>query len=379
MKIKLKKQCFFIFLFFPLFLWGQGAIPPTGGTATGTTVGQSNDCTIRSTEDYYYEFTPIANECGNFDYTISLCNTTSGWDSYMYLYETNLCNGANLVSDNDDNCGLLSEISYSFTPGLTYYILLEGFNAPGAYQLDVFPTSSPPVLSGDYYLLGDASAQVADDCYILTQDNSTQTSCIWGNSTFNFAQAFSTEFTINLGSNDGGADGMALVFHNDPNGNCACGTGGESLAYGGSNAINNSLIFEIDTYINTEDRDDFSFPCISGTCSDPDHSAIHINGVWQNPVFDAEPLMDGAIEYDIENGMDHLLLVSWDGTSINFSITNMSQTQTYVSLSYAFDPLTLFGTNTPLFGFTGSTGLFTNEQRICFPETCTSLLQFIKK
>lgn len=366
------------FCIFPLFLLGQGTIPPGGGSVTGSTVGQGNDCAQRSTADYYYSFTPELDACGGATYTVSTCSTPILWDSFLYLYDGIDCTTSSILASNDDACTTLSEFTYAFTPGVTYYIYVEGFNSDGNYTLDVFPSASPPTPSGDLWLLGEATASAEPGCYDLTQDAIAQTSCIWQNTSSDFSTPFAESFTINLGSNDAGADGMTLVYQGDPLGNCACGTGGESLSYGGAGAITNSLIFEVDTYINTEDRDDFSFPCVSGSCSDPDHSAIHINGIWQNPVFDAVPLMDGAVEYDIENGIDHLLIVNWDGTTITFSITNLAQSTTYVSLSYAFDPLVLFGTNTPLNGFTASTGGLTNLQSVCIEPSCLGSPQFIK-
>jgi len=374
------KAIVLVFAIFPLYVFGQGSIPPAGGSVAGTTIGQGNDCNAETTSDYYYAFTPEADECGTATYTVSLCNSTSGWDSYLYLYDGIDCGTSIQLASNDDACSTYSEITYAFTAGVTYYIHVEGYSSDGAFQLDVFPASAAPTASGDYWFVGDAIASAQENCFILTQDIPTQTSCVWGNYSPDFSQPFTTEFTINLGSNNGGADGMAFVYHNDPFGTCACGTGGQSLSYGGAGTIDNSLIFEIDTYINTDDRDDFSFPCVAGSCTDPDHSAIHINGVWQNPVFDAVPLMDGAVEYDIENGMDHLLVVDWDGSMITFTINNTTQTTSYVSLSYAFDPLILFGTNTPLFGFTGSTGGLTNEQTVCLPPPpgCVGPLMFIK-
>jgi hypothetical protein len=85
----------------------------------------------------------------------------------------------------------------------------------------------------------------------------------------NFAANFSYDIDVNLGSNDGGADGMAFVFQNDPLGRCKCGTVGGALGAGG---ILNSVVVELDTYINFEDRDDFVTPTIGiSGAEDPDH------------------------------------------------------------------------------------------------------------
>ncbi len=364
-----------------IFCNAQGIVVPGGGTYSGTTIGAGNDCNLIATNDYYYSFTPDPGVCPDISYTFSLCNTSSSWDSRIYILSSNDCNTATVIASNDDACGVLSQVTTSaLVAGTTYYVYIEGFSSgnEGDYTLDV--TFSDALSSGGHVLLGDAQVGTETGCYTLTENTSAQTSCIWAESTLDFSTPFSYEFTINLGANDGGADGMAYVIHNDPLGTCACGVGGESLAYGGGTAIDNSLAFEIDTYINTEDRDDFTFPCSAGTCSDPDHVAFHIDGDWTTPTVGAIPLMDGATEYDIENGLDHLIQINWDGTMVTTSILSLDGMTTYASLSYAFDPLVLFGTNTPFVGFTGSTGGLTNLQTVCFPELeCTSQRDFARE
>lgn len=363
--------------------WGllaQGLVPSTGGTVTGTTIAQGDDCALSLSNDYYFSFTPDVG-CSNLSYSFSLCNTPLTWDSQIYILDNMDCATANVIAFNDDACAGLSAVTADLTGGVTYYIYIEGFflGFEGDFTLDVNVVSGTPAppLNGDYYLLGDATTAAEPDCYVLTQNTSNQATCVWNSNTVNFNQAFSYNYTVNLGSSDAGADGIALVFQNDANGICACGGSGGNMAYGG---IANSLIFEIDTYMNTEDRDDFTFPCIAGSCSDPDHVAIHLNGDWVNAVLNAMPLMDGTTEYNIENGNDHQIIVNWDGTStITFTVTDETQTITLASLAYTFDPLSLFGTNTPNLGFTSSTGSLTNVQSICDTNSdCSFLPAFIR-
>ena len=64
-----------------------------------------------------------------------------------------------------------------------------------------------------------------------------------------FTKDFEIKFEVNLGFLDlNGADGVAMVFQNDPKGIYATGTNGEDIGAGG---IKNSLILEIDTYFNS--------------------------------------------------------------------------------------------------------------------------------
>ena len=58
---------------------------------------------------------------------------------------------------------------------------------------------------------------------------------------------FTVAFDVNLGASDAGADGAAVVFHNDPRGANAIGTIGGGLGVAG---IQNGLAIEFDTYNN---------------------------------------------------------------------------------------------------------------------------------
>ncbi len=68
------------------------------------------------------------------EYTFSTCG--SSFDTYLRLYD--VCPlSANQIADNDDFCGLQSQISITLDPG-TYFIVVEGYTeAEGAYLLSV--------------------------------------------------------------------------------------------------------------------------------------------------------------------------------------------------------------------------------------------------
>lgn len=268
--------------------------------------------------------------------------------------------------------------------GTTYYWQVIPKNAEGgAAGCNVwsFTTSG----NNQYNVVDDALSSAPYECVTLTQNLTAQSGCAWDqNSTLNFASDFTYEWTINLGSNDAGADGMAFVIQNDPGGTCTCGVSGNQLGAGG---ISNSLIVEIDTYLNWEDRDD-GLPGVDTDCtvnsgSDHDHLDIWLGGTV-NPNLDgtncsataaervipsAIPLMSGGSTYNIENGLDHKMRVEWDASTstITVSILDDALSTTYATVSYTFDPFTVFGTNSPYFGFTGSTGGLTNQQTFCNP------------
>jgi hypothetical protein len=102
------------------------------GTHTGNICGAGDDCTLRVGEDHIYEITITSEEL----WTFALCNTSSPWDTYIYL-GTACCSGD--LAENDDGCGYpLSTISAYLTPG-TYYLTIEGWSSSdcGEYQLDI--------------------------------------------------------------------------------------------------------------------------------------------------------------------------------------------------------------------------------------------------
>ena len=163
-------------------------------------------------------------------------------------------------------------------------------------------------------------------------------------------QNFTVAFDVNLGTSDGGADGAAIVFHNDPRGVNAIGAPGSGLAVGG---IQNGLAIEFDTYNSTAaDLSSFGMP-------GSDIASDHTGFLGTNSAFATTPV---ALP-NIENGAWHPVVVTWNAA-----------TQT---LSYTFDgqpmgtPLTsniatqfLGGSNFAYFGFGAGTGGLSNTQSV---------------
>ena len=163
-------------------------------------------------------------------------------------------------------------------------------------------------------------------------------------------QNFTVAFEVNLGTSDGGADGAAIVFHNDPRGADAIGAAGTGLAVGG---IQNGLAIEFDTY-NSSAAALAATACLAPTspATTPVSSAPTAPSpprLWPSP--------------NIEDGAWHPVVVTWNAA-----------TQT---LSYTFDnqpmgtPLTgdiatqfLGGSNFAYVGFGAGTGGLSNTQSV---------------
>ncbi len=290
----------------------------------------------------------------------------------------------------DDNSGFgnMPEITLTGqTPGNTLYIKLwdNNNNQTGTFEIDAAD------LSSNYCVTGNGIDQ-SNGCAQLTAASNNQVSSIWdADDKLDFSVNWTYDFTVNLGNNDGGADGICFVIHNDPNGLQTTGTAGGAMGAGG---ITNSLIVEIDTYLNTEDRDDGLTGVICSGGPDPDHIDLWLNGnvnpfadcSWQGPgariITNAVNLTNGGTNYNIENGLNHTLRVSYNTGSqtLTATVMNAATTVTYGTVSYnPVNPTTLFGTNNPYFGFTGSTGGLNNQQSACLAASLVlpiTLIQF---
>jgi len=217
------------------------------------------------------------------------------------------------------------------------------FNAVGNSQL----TTTPPVGNTGQY------------CFDITDAANDQLGAIWilDKIDLNFDFAFRAE--IYAGNNDGGADGFAIVFHNDPDGINALGGGGVDLGFGGYLpfggpfdpllAISPSIGFEIDTYDNGVSMGDVY----------DDHIAISLNGDVYNSI--STPATTALP--NIEDDNYHDVLIQWNSATQTFFF----EIDGVYSTSYTGDVINsvFSGDNLVNFGFTGSTGGFNNRQTIC--------------
>jgi len=79
------------------------------------------------------------------DYTVSLCDGGTDYDSKLSVYQGDDCGNLVCVGGNDDFCGLQSEVSFSGDGNSTYFILVHGFGgSTGNFSLNVSCTPVPP-------------------------------------------------------------------------------------------------------------------------------------------------------------------------------------------------------------------------------------------
>jgi hypothetical protein len=357
----------------------------SGGTSAGALLPAPAVAwqTIGITTGNYYTFTvPGSTGCAFPTYYFSFCSSDGG--NAGFDTQITILNNAGTFAGgySDDFCGLQSYVQWVPTAAGTYRVLLNtyfcgaGSGATMAYRM--VPAPAP---NASFSFVNNATAGTAG-CATLTTATNGQGGCAWDiDNTLNMLAPFTYDFTIFLGNNDAGADGMAFVVQNSPLGRCACGSLGGAL---GAAGIPNSLIFEIDTYINAEDRDDGMAGVLCTGGPEPDHLDVWLNGNINPPgggcptppgpriIPAAIKLMNGAADYNIENGLNHRCRISWvpgaPGT-LTMRIYDNAGITLYGTVSYTFTPMAIFGTNTPFFGFTASTGGLNNLQTFCEPPS----------
>ncbi|MEL6811916.1 MAG: T9SS type A sorting domain-containing protein, partial [Bacteroidota bacterium] len=135
--------------------------PPVNDECTGalsmdcgdTVVGDTNTATVDTSPEcatsitapgVWYTFTDTSGLVT--DYTLSLCDGGTDYDSKLTVYSsTDNCTTLVCITDNDDTCGLQSEVQWQGDGNTTYYFLVHGFgSATGNFSLNLACTPVPP-------------------------------------------------------------------------------------------------------------------------------------------------------------------------------------------------------------------------------------------
>jgi len=95
-----------------------------GDTVVGTTTDNTDTGGSSDSLDEWYSFTGTVGEI-----TISLCDGGTDYDSQLSVYHA--CDGV-LIANNNDFCGLQSELTFISDGATTYYIVVEGFSSSDA-------------------------------------------------------------------------------------------------------------------------------------------------------------------------------------------------------------------------------------------------------
>lgn len=345
---------------------GGGGAYRTSGTRNG---GSGANGQVRIT--YLPAITGIINlSVGG---TSTLSNSVSGgtWSSSNPTVATvNPTTG--LVTANTTG---ITSIIYTTPDGLSRFvdvfvvtIIDDGDGIPIGTDLDSdndgIPDCVEKGLSGatidTFFNLRNDATMISATEVRLTPAVNDQRGQMWSFGQINFLESFALNFEARLsnGNNNGGADGIAIVFHNDPAGINAGTLSAEGSSIGAF-GIQNGIVLEIDTYQNS-----------GAPINDPAADHIHI---WRS-VNQQSLTSTATFNSDIENGNWYPVSLVWNATTrtLTFSVTGLGNPSlTYTNINIVSD---IFGGSpTAHFGFTASTGGANNQQSVRFEDDFCSL------
>ncbi|WP_317946426.1 lectin-like domain-containing protein [Carnobacterium maltaromaticum] len=266
-------------------------------------------------------------------------------------------------------------------------ILIMLFSAVGLF-ISLSPTvkavSPPPPFSlpieNVFSVPSGADSYVDGNVTIITKDTKSQIGSIFSteNNKLDLTKSFHAEMYVYLGDKrDSAADGMVFVMHSDTKRIKAFtgGTGaqlgvyakvGSGGAIGLREQLEKSFSIEFDTYFNGDNLDRnvnrnankghiaYSFPEL-------------ISSYGLNPKKEVFSLNHKGLYYPsdyLSNGKWHLLSLDWDATK-NTLAYNFDDAPT---VNVPINPSEVFGTTSVYWGFTGSTGGFSQESKVAFKQ-----------
>lgn len=221
---------------------------------------------------------------------------------------------------------------------------------------------------GQFTTVGDAS-EVGCNCFQLTNDVAGEQGSFHKTSAINLNTPFHLKFTVNFGCEPTGGEGLAFIMQSA---GWTEGAGGFGLGYDG--LAGNSLTVEFDTRDNDASGEVDNWDVPSDHISlqdngDSDHEPTNPNNllgipsglnIGETPT--PHPIKPGFP--NVEDCEDHLVEIIWTpgvNQTIQIKVDNIT------SLTYIGNMITTqFGGNpNVLWGWTGTTGVFSNVQTVC--------------
>lgn len=253
-------------------------------------------------------------------------------------------------------------------------ILLVFFLNPTVKASSLPPSSVP--ITNVFRVPSGANSYTDGNITVVTDDDNYKVGSIFSTETnkIDMTKSFSAEMYVYLGNKTSlAADGMAFVMHADKGTTerFQAGKGDQLGVYAKYDSlmteqIKNSFAIEFDTYYNGSTLDKnvlgnqnkghvaYSFP---GNRSSYGTTTIGKIGylVHQGLYYPSDYL---------SNGTWHPFSVDWDpqGKRLTYNFDNAS------TVSVPMDPISVFGTNSVYWGFTGSTGAQSQESKVAFKK-----------
>jgi gliding motility-associated-like protein len=232
-------------------------------------------------------------------------------------------------------------------PNATTMYFVDASNSTfGCNTTDSVTVNVNPIPSSNInFVLNGSAANLGNNEYLLTPNTLTQGGSAWNNSFLNLNQPFRVDVDLYFGTNDAnGADGIAFVLQETST--ALVQTGG-TLGYGN---ISPSFDIEFDTYQNGINGDPAS-----------DHIAIQRDGILvhtgANNLFPPVTLGSG----NVEDGNWYNTIIEWDPLTKNLIVT--FDGSVLINITYDIGNNIFNGNNQLYWGFTGSTGGSSNEQK----------------
>lgn len=249
----------------------------------------------------------------------------------------------NINDDDNDNDGILDCIENGATGNLSDMFAING----NASQRSDDPTGSASSLPYQIQLTPDAGSQQGQ---------------LWSRGKIDFSKSFTLIYQAYLGTKTwNGADGIAAVFQNDPHGISAIGITGYGL---GAASIVNGIALELDTFDNGSSNGDI-----------PNSHGM----IWKTASNSGIGGITTAVDLgNLKDGKWHNVVIKWNISTLTLSYTVQLGDGTIVPAgSFTFQSLDdlknnyFGGTLQVTYGYTASTGFYSNDQRIKFEYLCT--------
>jgi hypothetical protein len=205
----------------------------------------------------------------------------------------------------------------------------------------------------EYFNITGNASETSVNEFQLTPNLNNQSGQAWSFGRTNFNRSFVINFEANFGTNNNGADGIAVTFHNDPLGFNVVGNTGIAIGSGG---IQNGIAIEFDTFQNALD-----IAADHATFWETDQAA---------PNTTLRPDVALGASGNIEDGQWHTVTISWniDTQTLSYLFDNV-YSDSYTNNNFVN---TFFaGTSNVYFGFTASTDGSTNTHSIRIANACS--------
>jgi len=211
---------------------------------------------------------------------------------------------------------------------------------------DTYENGELPSPFGDLFITNGDASEISSSEIQLVPAVLSQAGSAFATQKISFECSFVYEFEAYLGTNTiNGADGIGIVFHNDPDTTAAIGTRGQGL---GAAGLENGIVLELDIWDNGVGAD-------VGDISN-DHGMI-----WDSD--DQNSSLTTAVSFgELEDGLWHDVQIYWDAEcmKILYSVDDL------VGAVFTGDLVNDYfgGASEVFFGFTASSGGAFNDQRV---------------